>query len=62
MNKYGMNLIELAQEIMRRAEAKRDFVAETPDLVFKGRNQSSAPPAHATRRRGADWGLMGMLA
>lgn len=34
MNKHGMNLVELATEIMRRAEAKRDFVAETPDLVF----------------------------
>jgi len=34
MNKYGMNLVELAQEIVRRAEAKRDFVAETSDLVF----------------------------
>ena len=34
MNKYGMTLVELATEIMRRAEAKRDFVAETPDLVF----------------------------
>ena len=34
MNKYGMNLVELATEIMRRAESKRDFVAETPDLVF----------------------------
>ena len=34
MNKNGMNLVELATEIMRRAEAKRDFVAETSDLVF----------------------------
>ncbi len=34
MNKHGMNLVELAQEIMRRAEAKKDFVAETPDMVF----------------------------
>ena len=34
MNKHGMNLVELAQEIMRRAESRRDFVAETPDLVF----------------------------
>jgi len=34
MNKYGMNLVQLATEIMRRAESKRDFVAETPDLVF----------------------------
>ena len=34
MNKNGMNLIELAQEIMRRAGTKQDFVAETPDLVF----------------------------
>jgi hypothetical protein len=31
-----MNLIELAQEIVRRAEAKRDFVADTSDLVFEG--------------------------
>jgi hypothetical protein len=29
-----MNLVELATEIMRRAESKRDFVAETTDLVF----------------------------
>ena len=36
MNRNGMNLIELAQEIVRRAEAKRDFVADTPDLVFEG--------------------------
>lgn len=35
MNKHGMNLVELATEIMRRAGAKRDFVAETSDLVFK---------------------------
>ncbi len=34
MNRNGMNLVELAQEIVRRAEAKRDFVADTPDLVF----------------------------
>lgn len=34
MNKYGMNLVELAQEIVRHAEAKRDFVAETSDLNF----------------------------
>ena len=34
MNKNGMNLIELAQEIVRRAEAKRDLVAQTSDLVF----------------------------
>ena len=34
MNKYGMNLVQLATEIMRRAESKRDFVAETTDLVF----------------------------
>ena len=34
MNKHGMNLVELATEIMRRAESKKDFVAETPDLVF----------------------------
>ena len=34
MNKYGMNLVQLATEIMRRADAKRDFVAKTPDLVF----------------------------
>lgn len=34
MNTHGMNLVELATEIMRRAEAKRDFVAETSDLVF----------------------------
>ena len=30
--------------------------------VKEGRNQSSAPPAQATKQRGADWGLMGMLA
>lgn len=30
-----MNLVELAQEIMRRADAKRDFVADTIDLVFE---------------------------
>ena len=35
MNRNGMNLIELAQEIVRRAEAKRDFVADTSDLVFE---------------------------
>jgi hypothetical protein len=35
MNKYGMNLVELAQEIMRRAESKKDFVAETSKLVFE---------------------------
>lgn len=35
MNKHGMNLVELAQEIMRRANTKRDFVAETSDLVFE---------------------------
>ena len=35
MNRNGMNLVELAQEIMRRAESKRDFVAETSDLVFE---------------------------
>ena len=34
MNKHGMTLVELATQIMRRAESKRDFVAETPDLVF----------------------------
>ena len=34
MNRNGMNLVELAQEIMRRAEAKRDFVAATTDLAF----------------------------
>ena len=34
MNKHGMNLVELATEIMRRTESKKDFVAETPDLVF----------------------------
>lgn len=34
MNKHGMNLVELAQEIMRRAGAKRDFVADTADMVF----------------------------
>jgi hypothetical protein len=35
MNQHGMNLVELAQEILRRAEAKRDFVAETSNLVFE---------------------------
>lgn len=35
MNKHGMSLIELAQEIVRRAESKKDFVAGTPDLVFE---------------------------
>ena len=35
MNRNGMNLVELAQEIMRRADAKRDFVADTIDLVFE---------------------------
>ncbi len=35
MNKHGMKLVELAQEIMRRANTKRDFVAETSDLVFE---------------------------
>ncbi|MEI2804429.1 MAG: hypothetical protein V9G18_00285 [Albidovulum sp.] len=36
MNKHGMNLVELAQEIVRRAGAKRDFVADTADMVFGG--------------------------
>ena len=44
MNKHGMNLVELAQEIMRRANTKRDFVAETPDLVF-GENALSVGTA-----------------
>ena len=35
MNRNGMNLVELAQEIMRRAESKKDFVAETSKLVFE---------------------------
>ncbi len=35
MNKHGMNLVELAQEIVRRAESKKDFVADTSELVFK---------------------------
>ena len=35
MNKHGMNLVELAKEIMRRAESKKDFVADTTDLVFE---------------------------
>ena len=35
MNRNGMNLVELAREIMRRADAKRDFVADTTDLVFE---------------------------
>ena len=35
MNKHGMNLVELAQEIMRRAESKKDFVADTSKLVFE---------------------------
>lgn len=34
MNRNGMNLVELAQEIVRRAGAKRDFVADTTDMVF----------------------------
>lgn len=35
MNRNDMNLVELATEIMRRAEAKRDFVADTTELVFE---------------------------
>lgn len=34
MNRNGMNLVELAQEIVRRPGAKRDFVAATTDMVF----------------------------
>lgn len=35
MNRNGMNLVELAQAIMRHAEAKRDFVVDTSELVFE---------------------------
>lgn len=46
MNKHGMNLVQLATEIMRRAEAKRDFVAETPDLVFSENDLSIGMAGH----------------
>ena len=46
MNKHGMNLVQLATEIMRRAEAKRDFVAETPDLVFSENDLSIGTAGH----------------
>lgn len=36
MNRNGMNLVELAKEIMRRAESKKDFVADTTDMIFEG--------------------------
>ena len=35
MNESGMQLMEWTPEIGRRAEAKRDFVAQTSDLVFR---------------------------
>ena len=35
MNQHGMNLVELAQAIVRRADTKKDFVADTSDLVFE---------------------------
>ena len=34
MNKSGMNPVEWAPEIVRRAEAQRDFVVQPSDLVF----------------------------
>ena len=34
MNKSGMNPVEWASEIVRRAEAQRDFVVQPSDLVF----------------------------
>ena len=34
MNKSGMQLMEWTPEIVRRAEAKLDFVAQPSDLVF----------------------------
>ena len=36
MNRNGMNLVELAKEIMRRAKSKKDFVADTTDMIFEG--------------------------
>jgi len=35
MNKNGMNLVELAQEIMRSADSKKDFIADTSELRFE---------------------------
>ena len=34
MNENGINSVERAHEIVRRAEARRDFVAPTADPVF----------------------------
>lgn len=35
MNKNGMNLIEMAQEILRRQDQKRDFIVPTADLKLQ---------------------------
>lgn len=60
MNKHSMNLVELAQEIMRRAEAKRDFVAGTTDMVFENGglsigNAGTFPLTDYANGQIADW-------
>lgn len=35
MNRNGMNLVELAQELVRRQESKRDFLIPSRDLIYE---------------------------
>ena len=41
MNTHGMTLVELAQELTRRAAVKRDFVVATPELGFAADDRSA---------------------